>query len=65
MAGMLDRKQLLQEVPLAYSNIWERMKRGEFPRPRYVGKKPLWDEAEIREWFSSLPRVAQRPGGGQ
>lgn len=27
-----------------------------FPRPRYVGRTPLWSEAEIDAWLESLPR---------
>ena len=27
-----------------------------FPKPRYIGRHPIWDEAEVNEWFESLPR---------
>lgn len=33
-----------------------------FPRPRYVGRTPLWDEGEIREWLDSLPREPEAVG---
>lgn len=29
---------------------------GEMPKPRFIGKKPVWDRTELDEAFEALPR---------
>jgi len=42
---LIDKRQLLERVPLSYPTIWKRMKAGTFPRP-YVenGAKNAWTD---------------------
>jgi predicted DNA-binding transcriptional regulator AlpA len=52
----IDKRALLLKVPLSYPSIWKRMKRGEFPAPRYDGSKNFWAEDEIDAYLASLPK---------
>lgn len=52
---VINRKQLLQKVPMCERTILDMEKRGEFPRrfslsPRLVG----WDLQEIDEWIARM-----------
>ena len=58
-----DRDRLLRRVDVEFmvglkrSAIYDRMERGEFPRPLKIGRSAVrWSEREIREWRDSLPR---------
>jgi prophage regulatory protein len=54
---LLTKKQLRELVPLAYSSIWELMRRGEFPKALRIGRQRVaWREDEVREWIESRPR---------
>jgi predicted DNA-binding transcriptional regulator AlpA len=57
----IDKRRLLEKVPLSYPSIWKRMKRGEFPAPRYDGSKNIWDEAEVDAYLASRPKRACYP----
>jgi predicted DNA-binding transcriptional regulator AlpA len=61
---MLDRKQLLRHTGLSYAKILSLMKRGEFPRPRRVGRKNLWITSEVIEWMLKQPvsDLKSKPG---
>ncbi len=52
---LIDKEELLARVPLSYPNIWERMKKGTFPRSRMIGDRTFWLESEIEEYIASLP----------
>ena len=52
----IDRKRLLQKVPLSYPSIWKRMKAGTFPAPFIDGQKNVWDESEIDSYLAALPK---------
>ena len=54
---LLTKKQLRDLIPLAYSSIWELMRRGEFPKALRIGRQRVaWREEEVREWIDSRPR---------
>jgi prophage regulatory protein len=63
---VINRKQLLQKVPLSERTILDMEKRGAFPRrfsisPRLV----VWDNAEIDEWLAGQQAAAiQQPPPG-
>jgi len=52
----LDRRRLLEKVPLSYPTIWKQMKRGEFPAPVVVGFKNFWAEDEVDAYLAGRPR---------
>jgi len=54
---LLTKKQLRKLIPLAYSTLWELMRRGEFPKALRLGRQRVaWREDEVREWIESRPR---------
>lgn len=63
---VINRKQLLQKVPLSERTILDMEKRGAFPRrfsisPRLV----VWDNAEVDEWIARQQAAAiQQPAPG-
>jgi prophage regulatory protein len=63
---VINRRQLLQKVPMSERTILEMEKRGEFPRrfsvtPRLVA----WDLAEVDEWIARQQAAAvQQPAPG-
>ena len=58
----IDKRQLLEKVPLSYVSIWKRMKSGEFPAPYVHGNKNNWDEDEVDSYLASRPRRDGYPG---
>jgi predicted DNA-binding transcriptional regulator AlpA len=62
---MLDKKQLLKRVPLAYNKILELIKRREFPPARRVGRKNVWMPDEVKKWgMKQEPVVELKPVPG-
>jgi prophage regulatory protein len=63
---VINRKQLLQKVPLSERTILDMEKRGAFPRrfsisPRLV----VWDNAEVDAWIAGQQAAAiQQPPPG-
>lgn len=63
---VINRKQLLQKVPLSERTILDMEKRGAFPRrfsisPRLV----VWDNAEVDAWIACQQAAAvQQPPPG-
>jgi predicted DNA-binding transcriptional regulator AlpA len=42
---------------ISETSLWRRLNRPElkFPRPRYVGARRYWVEAEVTAWLRALP----------
>jgi predicted DNA-binding transcriptional regulator AlpA len=57
---LLDRKQLLEKVPMSFQKVWELMRRGEFPAAREIGTKAVWLESEVDAWVLELPKRAYK-----
>lgn len=55
---LLRLAQLLDRGLGSRSSIYERMARGEFPKPVKIGRLNGWPEAEIEEWIQA--RMAER-----
>jgi prophage regulatory protein len=58
---LLDRKTVLDRVPLSYATIWKMMRDGKFPRSRDIGGKCAWLEHEIDKWIADRPKVQLKP----
>jgi prophage regulatory protein len=58
---LLDRKTVLERVPLSYATIWKKMRAGTFPRSRDIGGKCAWIEREIDDWIADRPEVELKP----
>jgi predicted DNA-binding transcriptional regulator AlpA len=51
---LLTTRQLRETIGLPWSTrtIQRKCAAGEFPRPKYLGKSPLWIEQEVRDFIS-------------
>jgi predicted DNA-binding transcriptional regulator AlpA len=54
--GLIGKCKLLHRVPLSYTTVWNRMRRGEFPLSVKVGGRVFWHQHEVEAWLSALPR---------
>jgi predicted DNA-binding transcriptional regulator AlpA len=54
---LLSKAEVTTLVGRSYQHLWSLMRRGEFPRSRLVGTRPMWLRNEIEEWIASLPLV--------
>jgi predicted DNA-binding transcriptional regulator AlpA len=52
---LIDKATLLDRVPLSYATIWNMMRKGEFPRSKFVGERTFWLEHEIDAWIDGVP----------
>ena len=52
---LLTVRQLRDVIGLPWStrHIQRKIKAGEFPRPKYLAKSPLWIEDEVRAFISN------------
>ncbi|MCY3637686.1 MAG: AlpA family transcriptional regulator [Chloroflexi bacterium] len=59
---MIDRLIRLEEAlsytGLSRSELYRKIRVGEFPRPVRVGKRAVrWRESEVEEWIAERPRT--------
>lgn len=48
----INKKQLLEIVPLAHSTIWALEKAGDFPKRFYLTRRtPAWDYDAVLAWL--------------
>ncbi|MYN28435.1 AlpA family phage regulatory protein [Duganella sp. CY42W] len=63
---LINRKQLLQKVPLSERTILDMEKRGEFPRRFAISARHVaWDLQEVDQWIQRRRQTAgqlQAPG---
>ena len=53
----LTRRQVEERVGLGRSAIYDKMSRGDFPRPFQIGPKCVrWSAAEVEAWCAARPR---------
>ena len=52
---LIDKVALLDKVPLSYATVWNLMRKGEFPRSKFVGDRTFWLEHEIDAWIDAMP----------
>lgn len=56
MERLLDAKQVSEKIGLSISMIYVRMKQGDFPRAKRLGKQARrWRESDIDAWIAELP----------
>ena len=49
----LRRPEVESRTGLSRSSIYALMDKGQFPRPRRIGKRAVaWDEADVERWLS-------------
>lgn len=59
---VINRKQLLQKVPLSQRAILDMEKRGEFPRRFSISTRVVvWDVAEVDAWIAGQQAAAVQP----
>ena len=61
---LISKRQLLQLIPLSFSSIWTRMRKGEFPLSCQLddaGSKSFWYLDEVSAWIESRPRSQLKP----
>ena len=55
---LLRRREVESLCGIGRSTIYNRLRRGEFPRPVSIGPQSVrWRESAIMEWLDSRPRV--------
>jgi predicted DNA-binding transcriptional regulator AlpA len=54
---LLSKAEVCAAVGRSYQHLWVLMRRGEFPRSRLVGTRPMWLRNEIEAWIAALPLV--------
>lgn len=57
----LKRAQVLSRTGLGKSNLFEKIRKGEFPPPVKVGASSRWVESEVTEWQKAI--IAERDHG--
>lgn len=51
---LADIRDLQKIVGLGKTTIYDLIKKREFPEPKRVGRRSLWDMSEIQGWVDSL-----------
>ena len=67
---LLRRPEVEKLTGLSRSSIYALMDRGEFPRPRRIGRRAVaWDEAALERWLATRaeadPRDVHAPRRGR
>lgn len=52
---LLSKQEVCDRVHRSYPDIWDRMRRGLFPRARQQGERPYWLAHEIDAYIEGLP----------
>lgn len=52
----LNKRQVLERIPLSYQTLWDRMRRGLFPRSFLIAGQVFWLESELVDWMNTQPR---------
>lgn len=61
---LINRKQLLQMIPLSERTILDMEKRGEFPRRFAITSRLVaWDLQEVEHWIAARKAAAVQPAG--
>jgi len=62
---LINKRKLLQTIPLSYPAIWNRMRRGEFPMSVKLDddgrSRTFWYLDEVVEWINNRPRSKLKP----
>ncbi len=57
---LLRLPEVLEIVGLGKTNLYGKLKRGEFPAPLRLGKRAIaWKQSDIQEWINTLPLVGE------
>lgn len=64
---LINRKRLLEMVPLSERTIFDMEKRGDFPRRFAISSRAVaWDLAEVEQWIQDRKSAAtQLPAPGR
>ena len=59
MEKLLSRMEVCDLIGLSYPSIWDKMRKGTFPRSVSLGPgrrgRVAWRESEIEKWIKELP----------
>ena len=59
MDRLIFKPEVILVTGMSYPSLWARMRRGEFPRSRVVGRgeaaRVAWLASEIEAWMAALP----------
>lgn len=64
---MLDTEQVLDRIRFGRTWLLERIKDGEFPKPKHSWRRNLWRESDVDEWIvkffeKETPKGQPNPG---
>ncbi len=51
----LNSKQTAAYLSISIATLWNHLREGKIPTPRYLGKKPYWRLADLRAFYENLP----------
>jgi prophage regulatory protein len=57
--NVITLRTVLQKTSLSRPTIYRLIKRGQFPAPRKVGTRSVWEEEAINQWIRDLPSGTQ------
>lgn len=61
MTSFLRRRQVEARTGLPRSTIYDRMKKGSFPKPINLGKRTVaWVDADVEAWMELQMKLAGR-----
>jgi prophage regulatory protein len=64
MNGLIRFTDVAAAVALSKTELYRRIRRGEFPQPVRIGARAVaWRESDLREWLDTRP--AARAGGAR
>ena len=57
--NVISLPAVLEKTSLSRPTIYRLIKKGQFPAPRKIGTKSVWDEDAVDRWLESLPSGTQ------
>lgn len=54
---LLSIEQVREFVPVARSTLYALIAKGEFPKPRKMGKRNFWLQSDIQSFIAELPEA--------
>ena len=59
--SLVPKREMLKRVGLSYQTVYERIRRGTFPKGLVSGGKVFWRSDELAEWIEGLQRQTLKP----
>lgn len=57
--NVIPLRTVLEKTSLSRPTIYRLIKKGDFPSPKKIGSKSVWEEDAVDRWLESLPSGTQ------